>query len=92
MIATFLAFLSRAWAWFIGTRVGRITLAVGAALLAVFLIDRRGYRRGSEETEERIDEASDRAADEREQFREDIDRATDKPGAADRLRDRWSRD
>lgn len=92
MFATILAALSSAWSWFLGTKIGRITLAVGGVLLAIFFVHRRGYRQGSEETEERIDEASDKAAEERESTRAEIDRDTDEPGASDRLRDRWSRD
>ena len=84
-----MAVLTGAWAWFTGSKVGRVLGVVLLAGLALLGLRRRWKAEGRRDVR---DKAVKAAADRRED-RAEIDRDIHHAGgAADRLRDEWTRD
>lgn len=78
------------WAWFIGTKLGKATLAVGAVLLALAVAWFHGRARGGQNQRDKDKRAVDRAVKERDKDAADIRRLPD-DDLDKRLRDQQGR-
>ncbi|WP_343714036.1 hypothetical protein [Inquilinus sp.] len=87
--------IAAAWAWFVGSKVGRWIVAAGAVLLAIggaLLLGRRqGRQAAGQEQEAQEHEAYRDAVQTRDRVEDRLRRAADGT-AADELRRHWSRD
>lgn len=87
-----LSFLGIAFTAVRNNRVVQIVMAILGFLLFLKFLDHRAYRRGARETKDYIEKRSTEAALKREEERREVDRDASRPGSAERLQSRWSRD
>lgn len=73
-------------------RLVQIAMAIGAAILFLKIRERKAYKQGAKDTKDYVERVSNEAAQVRREARDAVDLRTSRVGAAERLRDKWSRD